>query len=94
MSTRPEALLNEFLEDWTREGQTVTADIRARFVKLADLAEQVILDGGNPLVMQAYTDAVKLEMASGALAAERSAREAFNRTATRAIRWIVAVVAA
>lgn len=94
MSSRSESLLNQFLDDWTHEGQQVTDDIRRRFNRLAALAEQVVLAGASPIVVDAYHDLVKLEMASGSLAAERAAREAFNRTAIRAIRWIVAAVAA
>jgi hypothetical protein len=92
--SRTDRILDELLNDWTHEGQQVTADIRERFQGLASMAEQVVLSGGAPVVVEAYTDLVKLEMASGALAAERSAREAFNRTAIRAIRWLVAAVAA
>jgi len=94
MSNRAKAFFDEFLEDWTREGQSVTEDMRERFQRLADLAEQVVIAGGSPEVVRAYQDTVRLEMASGALAAERSAREAFNRTAIRAIRWIAATVVA
>lgn len=92
--SRTDRILDELLNDWATEGQQVTDDMRARFQKLALKAEQVILAGGSPIVVDAYTDLVKLEMASGALAAERSAREAFNRTAIRAVRWIALAVAA
>ena len=93
MASRTDRILDELLDDWTHEGRQVTADIRERFQRLANMAEQVVLSGGAPVAVEAYKDLVQLEMASGALAAERSAREAFNRTAIRAIRWVVAVVA-
>jgi hypothetical protein len=92
--SRTDNLLNEFLNDWTHEGREVTEDIRARFRRLAVLAEQVIMAGGSKQIVDAYHDTVRLEMASGALVADRAAREAFNRTAVRAIRWLVIAVGA
>ncbi len=94
MASRTDRIIDELLADWTMEGQKVTVDIRQRFHTLALLAEKVIEAGASPVVVNAYHDTVKLEMASGALAAERGAREAFQRTAVRAIRYIVLAVGA
>jgi hypothetical protein len=94
MASRTDRIIDEMLADWAMEGQRVTVDIRQRFHKLALLAERVIEAGGQPEILKAYHDTVKLEMASGALAAERGAREAFQRTAVRAIRYIVLAVGA
>ena len=94
MANLTESFLDELLHDWTMEGREVTADIRERFRVLAALAEQVIASGGQADVVAAYHDTVKLEMATGALVAERGAREAFQRTAVKAIRYIVLAVGA
>jgi hypothetical protein len=94
MASKTDRFVDELLNDWAMEGREITVDIRQRFHRLALLAERVIEAGGQPTVVEAYHDTVKLEMASGALAAERGAREAFQRTAVRAIRYIVLAVGA
>lgn len=97
MASRTDRFLHELIDDWQREGQTVTDDARRRFNKLAVLLEQLVLAAGSPAFDQveaAYRDLVKLELASAALQAESAARDAFNRTATRAVRFVVAAVGA
>lgn len=97
MSDRADRFLNELIDDWQREGQIVSDDARRRFNRLALLLEQLVLAAGTPGfadVEAAYWDTVRLELASAALQAEAKVREAFNRTATRAVRFVIAAVGA
>jgi hypothetical protein len=94
MSDRAKELLKAIKDDWQAEGQILTDDVERRFSRLALLAEQVVLDGGSDVTVQAYKDCVALELASAALQAEAQVRAAFQRTAMRAIRFIVAAVGA
>jgi hypothetical protein len=94
MSDRAKELLKAIKDDWQAEGQILTDDVERRFSRLALLAEQVVLDGGSDVTVQAYKDTVALELASAALQAEAQVRAAFQRTAMRAIRFIVAAVGA
>jgi NH3-dependent NAD+ synthetase len=94
MSDRAKQLLNAIKDDWQAEGQILTDDLERRFEKLATLAELVVIDGGSDSTVKAYRDLVALELASSALQAEAQVRAAFQRTAIRAIRFVVAAVGA
>lgn len=94
MSDRAKQLLNAIKDDWQAEGQILTDDLERRFNKLALLAELVVIDGGADETVQAYKDTVALELASAALQAEAQVRAAFQKTAMRTIRFVVAAVGA
>lgn len=94
MSDRAKELLKAIKDDWQAEGQILTDDLERRFNKLAMLAELVVIDGGSPETVKAYHETVALELASAALQAESQVRAAFQKTAMRAIRFVVAAVGA
>jgi hypothetical protein len=94
MATTIEELTEQLLNDFAMEGQRVEGDVSERFARMALVAESVILAGAIEEVKRSYMSAMTIELSSAGLVANRAAREAFERVATRALRWIVLAVGA